>query len=57
MIEVQGLTRRYGDKTVVDDLTFTVQPGTVTGFPGPNGAGKSTTMRMLLGLETPAARR
>ena len=55
MIEVQGLTRRYGDKTVVDDLTFAVQPGVVTGFLGPNGAGKSTTMRMLLGLETPDA--
>ena len=55
MIDVRGLTRRYGDKTVVDDLTFTVQPGVVTGFLGPNGAGKSTTMRMLLGLERPDA--
>ena len=53
MIDVRRLTRRYGDKTVVDDLTFTVQPGVVTGFLGPNGAGKSTTMRMLLGLEAP----
>jgi len=53
MIELQGLTKRYGTKTVVDDLTFTVQPGVVTGFLGPNGAGKSTTMRMLVGLETP----
>ncbi len=51
MIDIQGVTRRYGDKTVVDDLTFSVQPGVVTGFLGPNGAGKSTTMRMLLGLE------
>jgi len=55
MIELQGLTKRYGDKTVVDDLTFTIQPGVVTGFLGPNGAGKSTTMRMLVGLETPDA--
>ena len=47
MIEVQGLTRRYGDTTIVDDPTFTVQPGTVTGFLGPNGAGKSSTMRMI----------
>jgi ABC-2 type transport system ATP-binding protein len=57
MIEVQGLTKRYGDKVVVDDLTFTVEPGVVTGFLGPNGAGKSTTMRMLLGLERPDAGR
>ncbi len=53
MIELQGLTKRYGPKTVVDDLTFTIAPGVVTGFLGPNGAGKSTTMRMLVGLETP----
>jgi ABC-2 type transport system ATP-binding protein len=53
MIELRNLTKRYGDKTVVDDLTFTVAPGTVTGFLGPNGAGKSTTMRMLVGLEKP----
>lgn len=53
MIELQNLTKRYGDKTVVDDLTFTVQPGVVTGFLGPNGAGKSTTMRMLVGLDKP----
>ncbi|MEV8310657.1 ATP-binding cassette domain-containing protein [Streptomyces flavidovirens] len=52
-IEAVGLTKRYGDKTVVDDLTFTVRPGTVTGFLGPNGAGKSTTLRMLLGLDAP----
>src|SRR3984893_3013746 len=53
MIEVRGLTKRYGDKLAVDDLTFKVQPGIVTGFLGPNGAGKSTTMRMLLGLDAP----
>ena len=57
MIEVSHLTKRYGDKTVVDDLTFTVRPGTVTGFLGPNGAGKSTTMRMLVGLEEPTSGR
>ena len=55
MIELQRLSKRYGDKTVVDDLTFTIRPGVVTGFLGPNGAGKSTTMRMLVGLETPDA--
>lgn len=53
MIEVSGLTKKYGEKTAVDDVTFTVQPGKVTGFLGPNGAGKSTTMRMILGLERP----
>jgi ABC-2 type transport system ATP-binding protein len=53
MIEAHGLTKRYGDKLAVDDLTFTVRPGVVTGFLGPNGAGKSTTMRMILGLDTP----
>ncbi|MFJ8847396.1 ATP-binding cassette domain-containing protein [Streptomyces cyaneofuscatus] len=53
MIKAYGLTKRYGDRTVVQDLDFTVHPGTVTGFLGPNGAGKSTTMRMLLGLDTP----
>ncbi|MGX1913974.1 ATP-binding cassette domain-containing protein [Streptomyces phaeochromogenes] len=53
MITASELTKRYGDKTVVSDLTFTVQPGTVTGFLGPNGAGKSTTMRMILGLDAP----
>ncbi|MDJ0341510.1 ATP-binding cassette domain-containing protein [Streptomyces sp. H10-C2] len=53
MIELQGLTKRYGDKTAVDDLTFTVRPGVVTGFLGPNGAGKSTTMRMMLDLDSP----
>ncbi|XGX81156.1 hypothetical protein LQK93_04008 [Terrabacter sp. BE26] len=51
----RGLTKRYGTKTAVDDLTFTVKPGVVTGFLGPNGAGKSTTMRMILGLDAPTA--
>ena len=51
MIEAQGLTKRYGQTLAVDDLTFSVQTGRVTGFLGPNGAGKSTTMRMLLGLD------
>jgi ABC-2 type transport system ATP-binding protein len=50
MITVSGLTKRYGDRTVVDDVSFTLSPGTVTGFLGPNGAGKTTTMRMLTGL-------
>ena len=53
MIEAHGLTKDYGDKRAVDDLTFTVEPGIVTGFLGPNGAGKSTTMRMILGLDRP----
>src|ERR1700761_1067704 len=53
MIQAHGLTKRYGDKVAVDDLSFTVQPGLVTGFLGPNGAGKSTTMRMILGLDRP----
>ena len=53
MIELQDLTKRYGEKTAVDHLSFTVRPGIVTGFLGPNGAGKSTTMRMVLGLDTP----
>ncbi|MFE9817773.1 ATP-binding cassette domain-containing protein [Streptomyces sp. NPDC005773] len=53
MIRAFELTKRYGDTTVVQDLDFTVRPGTVTGFLGPNGAGKSTTMRMLLGLDAP----
>ena len=55
LIEVQGLTKRYGGKTVVDDLNFTVEAGMVTGFLGPNGAGKSTTMRMIAGLDFPSA--
>ncbi|MFJ7417156.1 ABC transporter ATP-binding protein [Streptomyces uncialis] len=53
MIEVNGLTKRYGGTTAVKDLTFTVRPGRVTGFLGPNGAGKSTTLRMILGLHEP----
>jgi ABC-2 type transport system ATP-binding protein len=53
MIEARGLTKRYGDKVAVDDLTFVVRPGVITGFLGPNGAGKSTTMRMILGLDEP----
>jgi ABC-2 type transport system ATP-binding protein len=53
MIEAHSLTKRYGERTAVDDLSFTVRPGIVTGFLGPNGAGKSTTMRMLLGLDAP----
>lgn len=55
MIEVRGLTKRYGDQVAVDNLTFAVEPGRVTGFLGPNGAGKSTTMRLILGLDTPSA--
>jgi len=53
VIEARGLTKVYGDKRAVDDLSFTIQPGVVTGFLGPNGAGKSTTMRMILGLDHP----
>jgi ABC-2 type transport system ATP-binding protein len=52
-IEARALTRRYGDKTAVDNLTFTVRPGAVTGFLGPNGAGKTTTIRLILGLDYP----
>ncbi|MFE0678497.1 ABC transporter ATP-binding protein [Streptomyces sp. NPDC058867] len=55
MIEARELTKRYGDKTVVDRLSFTVRPGEVTGFLGPNGAGKSTTMRMIVGLDSPTS--
>ncbi|MFD0550361.1 ABC transporter ATP-binding protein [Streptomyces rectiviolaceus] len=55
MIELEGLTKRYGEKLAVNNLTFTVHPGIVTGFLGPNGAGKSTTMRMMLGLDNPTA--
>ena len=55
MIEAEGLTKRYGSKVAVNDLSFTAKPGTVTGFLGPNGAGKSTTMRMILGLDRPTA--
>ena len=54
MIEVRNLSKHYGDKVAVDDLSFTVSPGTVTGFLGPNGAGKSTTMRLILGLDRPS---
>jgi ABC-2 type transport system ATP-binding protein len=53
MIEARALTKRYGPKLAVDQLSFTVQPGRVTGFLGPNGAGKSTTMRLILGLDRP----
>ena len=53
MIVVRNLTKRFGAKLAVDDLTFTVEPGRVTGFLGPNGAGKSTTMRIILGLDRP----
>ena len=55
MITARGLTKRYGQTVAVQDLSFTVRPGVVTGFLGPNGAGKSTTMRMLIGLDRPDA--
>ncbi len=55
MIQVENLTKRYGDKLAVDDLSFEVRPGVVTGFLGPNGAGKSTTMRLILGLDAPTS--
>ncbi len=55
MIKVDGLVKRYGEKTAVNGLTFTVRPGVVTGFLGPNGAGKSTTIRMIVGLDRPTA--
>ena len=55
MIEAQGLTKYYGDQRAVDDLSFTVRPGIVTGFLGPNGSGKSTTMRLILELDAPSA--
>ena len=57
MIEIEGLTKRYGAAYAVNDLTFAVRPGTVTGFLGPNGAGKSTTMRAILGLDRPTSGR
>lgn len=57
MIEIENLSKRYGEKVAVDGLTFTVEPGTVTGFLGPNGAGKSTTMRMIAGLDEPSSGR
>src|SRR5580704_13362561 len=55
MIEVHGLSKRYGDNVAVDDLSFAIKPGVVTGFLGPNGAGKSTTMRLILGLDAPTS--
>jgi len=55
MIVAEELTKRYGDKTAVDGVSFTVAPGRVTGFLGPNGAGKSTTMRMIVGLDRPSS--
>ncbi|RYJ04228.1 MAG: ATP-binding cassette domain-containing protein, partial [Actinomycetales bacterium] len=55
MIEVQSLTRVYGDHTVVDDVSFSVRPGRMTGFVGANGAGKTTTMRMIMGVLAPTA--
>jgi ABC-2 type transport system ATP-binding protein len=55
VIEARGLSKRYGATLAVDDLSFVVQPGVVTGFLGPNGAGKSTTMRLILGLDAPSA--
>ena len=55
MIEARGLTKQYGAKRAVDDVTFNIKPGQVTGFLGPNGAGKSTTMRLILGLDRPTS--
>jgi ABC-2 type transport system ATP-binding protein len=55
MIEAEGLTKRYGDTLAVDDLSFSVEPGKITGFLGPNGAGKTTTMRLIMGLDRPTA--
>ncbi len=55
VIEVNGVTKRYKEKVAVDDLSFEVRPGQVTGFLGPNGSGKSTTMRMIMGLDAPDA--
>ncbi|WP_243228340.1 ABC transporter ATP-binding protein [Microbacterium sp. CIAB417] len=57
MITAEGLTKRFGDKTAVQDVSFTIRPGAVTGFLGPNGAGKSTTMRMIVGLDRPTSGR
>ncbi len=57
MITAEGLTKRFGDKTAVQDVSFTIRPGSVTGFLGPNGAGKSTTMRMIAGLDRPTSGR
>ena len=55
MIEARGLSKRYGATVAVDQLSFEVRPGRVTGFLGPNGSGKSTTMRLILGLDAPDA--
>jgi ABC-2 type transport system ATP-binding protein len=55
MIELKNLRKQYGDRVAVNDLTFTIRPGVVTGFLGPNGAGKSTTMRMMVGLDKPTS--
>jgi ABC-2 type transport system ATP-binding protein len=55
MIEAKGLTKRYGETVAVDDLSFRVEPGRITGFLGPNGAGKTTTMRLILGLDRPTS--
>jgi ABC-2 type transport system ATP-binding protein len=55
MIEARGLAKRYGSTAAVNDLSFTIRPGLVTGFLGPNGAGKTTTMRLILGLDHPSA--
>ena len=55
MIEARGLTKHYGPTLAVDDLSFEIKPGRVTGFLGPNGAGKTTTMRLILGLDHPSA--
>jgi ABC-2 type transport system ATP-binding protein len=55
VIEVSGISKRYGERLAVDDLSFTVRPGVITGFLGPNGAGKSTTMRLILGLDAPSS--
>jgi ABC-2 type transport system ATP-binding protein len=55
MIEARAVTKRYGEKTAVNELTFSVKPGVVTGFLGPNGAGKSTTIRMIMGLDRPTS--
>jgi ABC-2 type transport system ATP-binding protein len=57
MIEAQSLTKRYGEKVAVDHLSFSVEPGKITGFLGPNGAGKTTTMRLILGLDHPSVGR
>ena len=54
MIEARSLVKRYGSATAVDDLSFSIRPGLVTGFLGPNGAGKTTTMRMIVGLDARA---